>query len=62
LSTPTEAPVADAEPTMIENADNQEDLPLVIDHPKADKPEEKPAKKASAAKTGTAKASKDKKE
>jgi phosphatidylserine decarboxylase len=62
LSTPTEAPVADAEPTIIENADNQEDLPLVIDHPKSDEPE-KPAKKASAktAKTGAAKTSKDKK-
>jgi phosphatidylserine decarboxylase len=65
LSTPTEAPVAYAEPTIIENAGNQEDLPLVIDHPKADEPEEKPAKKVSAAKTtktGAAKTSKDKKE
>jgi phosphatidylserine decarboxylase len=64
LSTPTEAPVADAEPTVIENAGNQEDLPLVIDHPKAEEAE-KPAKKAPAAKTaktGTAKASKGKKE
>jgi phosphatidylserine decarboxylase len=64
LSTPTEVPVADAEPTIIENAANQEDLPLVIDHPKADEAE-KPAKKAApakSAKTGTAKTSKDKKE
>ncbi|MGF7042061.1 phosphatidylserine decarboxylase [Mucilaginibacter lappiensis] len=64
LSTLTEAPIADAEPTIIENAENQEDLPLVIDHPKADEAE-KPAKKAAPAKstkTGAAKTSKDKKE
>jgi phosphatidylserine decarboxylase len=64
LNTPTEAPVADAEPTIIENTENQEDLPLVIDHPKAEA-DQKPAKKATpvkTAKSGAAKAPKDKKE
>lgn len=64
LSAATEAPVADAEPTVIENAENQEDLPLVIDHPEAeaaDEAPEKPAKKASPAKKpAAAKAPKDK--
>jgi phosphatidylserine decarboxylase len=62
---PTEAPVAVAAPTVIKNADNQEGRPLVIDHPKAKEPEEKPTKKAATAKTaknGAAKTSKDKKE
>jgi phosphatidylserine decarboxylase len=49
LSAPIEAPVADAEPTIIENAVNQEELPLVIDHPKAAAPK-KPVKKAAPAK------------
>jgi phosphatidylserine decarboxylase len=49
LSAPIEAPVADAEPTIIENAANQEELPLVIDHPKATAPK-KPVKKAAPAK------------
>ena len=45
LSTPIEAPVADEEPTVIANSANQEELPLVIDHPKAEEPK-KPVKKA----------------
>ena len=60
LSTPTEAPVTDAEPMNVKNVENQEDLPLVIDHPKAKEPE-KPAKKPAAKKPGATK-TKDKKE
>nr|MBB6150127.1 phosphatidylserine decarboxylase [Mucilaginibacter sp. SP1R1] len=57
LSTPTEAPVGDEEPTVIENEGHQQELPLVIDHPKVDEP--KAEKKVTAAKkTAAAKAPK----
>jgi phosphatidylserine decarboxylase len=47
LTTPVaeEKPVAEEEPTVIENEAHQGELPLVIDHPKAEEPK-KPVKKA----------------
>jgi phosphatidylserine decarboxylase len=42
-------PVNDAEPTTIINENNQQELPLVVDHPKEEAPAE-PAKKAAPAK------------
>jgi phosphatidylserine decarboxylase len=42
-------PVNDAEPTVIINENNQQELPLVIDHPKEETPA-RPAKKAAPAK------------
>ena len=66
LTTPTPhtKPTVDEEPTVIENEGQQQELPLVIDHPKTEEPEEKAApakaaKKPAAAKTAKAK---DKKE
>jgi phosphatidylserine decarboxylase len=48
LSTPTEAPAADAEPIVTANTVSQQELPLVIDHPKTEAPK-KPTKKAAPA-------------
>ncbi|MDN5284365.1 MAG: phosphatidylserine decarboxylase [Mucilaginibacter sp.] len=53
LATPIDAPAADVvEPTVIKNAATQEELPLVIDHPKTEAPK-KPAKKATTATKAT---------
>lgn len=61
LTTPTPhaQPTVDEEPTIIENEGHQQELPLVIDHPKAEAPEKKAAKKPAATKAVKAK---DKKE
>jgi hypothetical protein len=53
-SAPVTEAVVEEEPTVIENEANQEELPLVIDHSKAEdeaKPVKKAAPKKSAAKT-----------
>jgi phosphatidylserine decarboxylase len=63
LTTPTPhaKPTVDEEPTIIENKGEQQELPLVIDHPKDEEPKKKAtaAKKPTTAKTTKAK---DKKE
>ncbi|SDE77234.1 phosphatidylserine decarboxylase [Mucilaginibacter pineti] len=61
IAAPIAEPVADEEPTVITNADHQQELPLVIDHPKTETPQ-KPVKKAAAAKPAAPKSPKGKKE
>jgi phosphatidylserine decarboxylase len=58
---PVAEQVVEEEPTVIENEAHQGELPLVIDHPKAEEPQ-KPIKKAAAKKPAAAKTTKGKKE
>jgi phosphatidylserine decarboxylase len=60
IAAPISQPVVE-EPTVIANADHQQELPLVIDHPKTETPQ-KPLKKATAAKPAAPKSPKGKKE